>query len=120
VSIDIDRRRDELLALRDRLLVAARAREHHEPQDDETGELHTWGQDELADHASETFVRELDDSLEEHAGRVLREVETALARIDEGTYGLCAACGREIPEERLEAIPYATLCVEDKRRLERG
>jgi DnaK suppressor protein len=41
----------------------------------------------------------------------LRDVERALAKLDEGTYGACDACGAAIPEERLEAIPWAALCV---------
>jgi RNA polymerase-binding protein DksA len=118
VSIDLARRRDELLALRERLLFATRARTHEQTQDDETGELPTFGDDELADRATETFDRELADSLGENAGEILREVDDALARIDAGTYGTCTACGKEIPEERLDAVPYASLCIEDKRRLE--
>ena len=42
---------------------------------------------------------------------LLVEVQQALARIDNGTYGICSNCGQPIPEERLEAIPWATLCV---------
>jgi DnaK suppressor protein len=42
---------------------------------------------------------------------LLVEVQQALARIDNGTYGMCSNCGQPIPEKRLEAIPWATLCV---------
>ena len=42
---------------------------------------------------------------------LLAEVQQALARIDNGTYGICSNCGQPIPEKRLEAIPWATLCV---------
>ena len=41
----------------------------------------------------------------------LRDVERALAKLDEGTYGACDGCGAEIPVERLDAIPWATFCV---------
>jgi RNA polymerase-binding transcription factor DksA len=51
---------------------------------------------------------------------VLEEIDLALDRIEEGTYGTCAVCGREIPEERLAAVPYATLCIDDRRKQERG
>ena len=47
---------------------------------------------------------------------VLAEIDAALERIDAGTYGNCANCGAEIPTERLEALPYATLCIDCKRR----
>jgi DnaK suppressor protein len=43
----------------------------------------------------------------------LRDVERALAKVDEGTYGSCDACGRPIAPERLDAIPWAVLCVDD-------
>jgi DnaK suppressor protein len=64
-------------------------------------------------------MRELDEGLEENADHVLVEIDSALARIEEGTYGVCSACGGPIGEERLEAVPYATLCIEDKRAVER-
>jgi DnaK suppressor protein len=51
---------------------------------------------------------------------VLQEIDEALERIEAGTYGVCAVCGEPIPDERLEAVPYATLCIADKRRQERG
>ena len=47
----------------------------------------------------------------------LREVEKALERIEQGTYGICAECGKEIPPARLEARPESTLCVDCKSRL---
>ncbi len=48
------------------------------------------------------------------------EIEAALGRIDDGTYGRCVNCGRPIAAERLEAVPYATLCIDDKRAVESG
>jgi DnaK suppressor protein len=42
---------------------------------------------------------------------LLAEVQQALVRIENGTYGICSNCGQPIPEKRLEAIPWATLCV---------
>jgi DnaK suppressor protein len=44
------------------------------------------------------------------------DVRRALVKLDEGSYGLCDVCGRPIPEGRLEALPWATLCVEDAGR----
>lgn len=120
MSIDLHQQRGELLALQARLRAAAAGLEHDLSLDDESGELPSWGADELADHATVTHDRELDDTLEENAEQILREIETALARMEDGTYGTCTVCGKAIPPERLEAVPYATLCVEDKRRVERG
>ena len=44
---------------------------------------------------------------------LLKDVERALAKVDEGTYGRCDVCGAEIPPERLEILPWAVLCVRD-------
>jgi len=74
----------------------------------------------MAETASVTTDREIDYSLEESEERMLAAIDAALARIDAGTYGRCERCGKEIEEDRLEAIPWATLCIDDKRRDERG
>ena len=88
--------------------------------EEETGDLSIGTDDHIADSATETFMRELDDGLEENAEHLLEEIDAALARIEDGTYGTCAACGKPIAEERLEAVPWATLCIDDKRAQERG
>jgi DnaK suppressor protein len=49
---------------------------------------------------------------------VLTEVRHALKRIAEGTYGHCTVCGQPIPEKRLEALPWAALCIKDQKLLE--
>lgn len=51
------------------------------------------------------------------AASELRQVDDAIARVDAGTYGVCAACGREIPAARLEVRPFATHCVSCAERL---
>jgi DnaK suppressor protein len=118
MTLDLDTTRAELIMLRQRLTAAAAAVQH---DDDGNGELNNAGGDQhLADHASDVFDRELDDTLEENAEQVVHEIDAALARLEDGTYGTCAVCGKEIPEERLAAIPYATLCIDDRRRQERG
>jgi DnaK suppressor protein len=78
------------------------------------------GGNHMADSASVTVDREMDYSLEENEERVLAAIDAALARIENGTYGRCERCGQQIEEKRLEALPYATLCIDDKRRDERG
>ena len=55
-----------------------------------------------------------------NARDLMVQVEAALQRLDEGTYGTCARCGREIAVERLEALPYATLCITCQSEVERG
>jgi RNA polymerase-binding protein DksA len=73
-----------------------------------------------ADVATVTFDRELDYSLEENEERLLEAIDAALARIDDGTLGICSTCGQPIGEERLEALPWTTQCIDCKRKEERG
>jgi len=73
-----------------------------------------------ADLATETFEREKDFGLREDQATTLDMVEQALSRLERGTYGTCLGCGRPIPEERLEAVPWTGFCVECERRLERA
>jgi RNA polymerase-binding protein DksA len=74
----------------------------------------------LADSATATLNREIDYTLEENAEHVLTAIDEALQRLDEGTYGTCGRCGKQIAEERLEALPYANRCIDCKRLEERG
>jgi DnaK suppressor protein len=50
---------------------------------------------------------------------MLGDIDAALKRIEEGTYGVCVTCGAQISPERLEAMPWATLCIDCKRKEER-
>jgi len=118
MSVDLDDRRAQLLDLRSRVLGAA-----HDivGGDVDDGELSNAGGDQhLADHATEMVDREVDESLEENAEAIVQEIDAALGRIDDGTYGTCLRCGNPIPEERLVAVPYAVLCVTCKRDEERA
>jgi DnaK suppressor protein len=88
---------------------------------DETGELVSGSADQhMADTGTETVDREIGYTLEETDGRLLTAIDAALARIDAGTYGTCVNCGAEIAPERLEAMPWAMLCIDCKRKEERG
>jgi RNA polymerase-binding protein DksA len=119
VSVNTNRLRTVLESERERLRAALVSVNHKESLLEETGDLSISTDDHIADTASETFMRELDGGLEENAEHLLEEIENALGRMDEGTYGTCVACGQPIPEERLEAVPWATLCLDDKRAQER-
>jgi DnaK suppressor protein len=72
-----------------------------------------------ADIGTETFERERDMSLLEQIEAELRDVRHALRRLEEGTYGLCEACGRPIGDDRLEAQPAARFCAADQAAAER-
>ncbi len=65
----------------------------------------------LADLGSDNFEQELTLSLVGSEKAALDQIELALQRLGEGNYGICEECGKRIPEPRLEAIPYTTVCV---------
>jgi RNA polymerase-binding protein DksA len=66
----------------------------------------------LGDVATVTFLRERDLSIEEHEEHILNEIDAALKRVADGTYGVCIESGKDIPVERLEALPWASRLVE--------
>jgi DnaK suppressor protein len=76
-------------------------------------------QDDLIhlDYGDKATAAVAKEDLLQEAGRgseQLQQIEKALARIAEGEYGLCSVCGRDIPQSRLDAVPWATLCVRDQ------
>jgi DnaK suppressor protein len=73
-----------------------------------------------ADTASLTFERELGTGLAEGAEQTLAQIDHALERLDEGTYGVCERCGADINVDRLLARPAATLCIHDQRLADRA
>lgn len=66
------------------------------------------------DVASEVFERSKDFSLRDNAMLIIRAIDDALEKMDTGAYGECDVCGKEIFLERLEAVPYTTLCIQCK------
>jgi DnaK suppressor protein len=66
------------------------------------------------DFAEQVTQRENDDvlsAIDEEAKQTVHLIDVALARIKDGSYGICATCGEKIPEKRLAALPYVTTCV---------
>jgi RNA polymerase-binding protein DksA len=121
VAVDTDHFRQKLLEERQRVSDAIAYLHEENPGSisDETQE--TGGVDNhLADTATVTVDREIDYTLEENSEHVLGEIDAALKRLDDGTFGTCTNCGKEIETERLEYLPYATLCIDCKRQQERG
>jgi DnaK suppressor protein len=74
----------------------------------------------MADIGSDNFEQEFTLSLMENEGVTLEQIESSLERIEEGTYGQCEECGVKIPKARLNAIPFATLCVRCAEQQENG
>lgn len=88
-----------------------------ESESENLAELSTADQHQ-ADIGTETFERERDLSILEQVEAELADVEHALRRLDDGTYGTCEACGQPIGDERLEALPAARFCLADQARAE--
>jgi RNA polymerase-binding protein DksA len=72
----------------------------------------------MADIGTDNFEQEFTLSLLQNEEQVLVEIADALERIDQGTFGRCEECQTAIPRARLEALPYARLCVECARKQE--
>ncbi|NUS58704.1 MAG: TraR/DksA family transcriptional regulator [Streptomycetaceae bacterium] len=104
-------RRDELREEFDQTLVAA-AELQRDRLTDSAG-------DDQADTGTKTFEREQEITLANNILERINQVERALERLDEGSYGWCERCGNPIPVERLAAFPSATLCVTCKQLEER-
>ena len=89
-----------------------------ESETDSLSELSSYDQHQ-ADVGTETFEREKDLSILERVESELVDIEYALRRLDEGTYGTCEACGKPIDADRLEAMPATRLCLDDQAVAER-
>src|ERR1700687_137002 len=111
----LDEERDRLEQLR-----AGFEKDHltDESENESLSELSHHAQHQ-ADLGSETFERERDFSLLEQIEAELSDVEHALRRIDDGSYGTCEACGKLIDDARLEVVPAARFCVADQAVAER-
>lgn len=111
--------KQELLRLRARLAEQDEALSEslgislEEESGEESSDQHS------ADVGAITLTRELDLSLRSNIEHLLAQVDRALEKIDEGSYGLCDRCGEPIEESRLRAVPEATLCLKHQRDLER-
>ena len=117
-DIDTSQYRARLLEEQERLLNAVDFLDRENPGSiaDELGDIVTSGDGNLGDTATATYDRELDQSLEEGAQQTLVAIADALRKIDEGGYGTCEVCGKPIAPERLAAIPWARLCIDDQRK----
>ena len=75
--------------------------------------------EEYADAGTATFERERDLSLLNNLRDLVERIDKALAKIEDGTYGVCDRCGKPIEKARLKYLPYANLCIKDKQEEER-
>jgi RNA polymerase-binding protein DksA len=122
MTIDTERYETLLLEERERVerTIASLREDHPGRLDEEVEEISATHDNHLAETATATLDREIDYTLEENSTRMLAQIDAALKRVSDGTYGKCTSCGREIAAERLDAYPWAALCIECKREAERG
>ena len=113
-------KKERLASFKKRLL------EKHAQLADGVGRTAIYGKDQeddsikdLGDQANTAYTREFFFELGNGDRRLLREVVTALQKIEDGSYGTCERCSEPISEKRLDALPFARYCIECQRRLER-
>lgn len=73
-----------------------------------------------ADQGTDDFDRTISLEVTSREYGILRQIERALEKVDENTYGICDVSGEDIPIARLEAVPYATMTVKSQEQLEKG
>ena len=110
----VDKQKKKLIAERNEILDSLAGR-----NEQLTKLVDTLESGDDVDIASDTIDRTLLNSLGEADQRRLTMIDRALDRIRQETYGRCLSCGKQIPEARLEALPYAVLCVECQAKEER-
>jgi DnaK suppressor protein len=113
----VESQRERLLGLREELV---RIKEGVADDERDLGGAEGDTTLDSGDLSQDIFTREMDASIGEQVERRLGEVDRALRKIEEGTYGLSDESGDPIPRGRLVAIPEATRTVEEQQRFEQG
>lgn len=85
-----------------------------------TSEESEAGAPDIADRATSAFQRDFSFHVSENEARMLRLIEEALARLQNGRYGLCVSCSEPIEEPRLQALPWARHCIACQELQDRG
>ncbi len=111
----VEHQRERLVGLREELV---RIREGMAADEEDLGEAEGDSTPDSGDMSQDMFTREMDASIGEQAERRLGEVDRALQKVEEGTYGISDDSGKPIPTGRLEAVPEAIRTVEEQQRFE--
>lgn len=114
---DIANYKERLEKMRDQILFSLHGASENAKSSSESG--HGYSQHQ-ADQGTDDFERTVSLELSSQEYNVLKQVERALEKIKEGTYGLCDLTEKPIPKKRLDAIPYATMTVEAQDKMEKG
>jgi DnaK suppressor protein len=118
MAIDLPKMRILLLEKRGELLRNAAGLTEVRPGSVGSEEVSESPQD-LGDAAIDVVEMQREQAILVNDQTLLQEVDDALARIENGTYGRCIVCGQPIPQKRLEAIPWAARCIKDEEEFER-
>lgn len=95
--------------------LSANSSESHDSSEDHSGHaLH------MADVATDMYDREFNLNLASNDREALAKVESALQRLEQGTFGICSECEKPIPQVRLKAIPYTSTCRKCQEELEKN
>ena len=114
ISHRLVKQRQRLLGLREALLEEIYQLRSEASEENPSYSMHP------ADAATDSFDRDLVLGLASFEQGGLYEIDAALRRIDDGTYGVCELTGRPIPWQRLEAMPWTRFSIEGERRVERN
>jgi len=114
--------RQKLLKLKEDLLSKLSAIEKdamRNSQKDAAGDLSSYTL-HMADVATDSYDREFSLSLATEEQKIIYEIDDALKRVASGDYGICMGCEKSIPQKRLNALPYAKLCIKCQKDRESG
>jgi len=117
----LDEMKQKLLALQERIMGEVNALQKgtlNQSLKEQSGDLSGYAI-HLADSASDSYDRDFTLTLASREQNVLNDIDAALAKMESGEYGCCEHCGHPIDEARLDAVPYARLCLQCKERQEK-
>jgi len=95
------------------------AKENLKSQKESSGDLSGYSL-HMADMASDSYDRELSLNIAGEVQEIVYEIDDALKRMEEGSFGKCITCGKKIPQKRLNAVPYAKYCIQCKSKEEKN
>lgn len=117
-DLDIEHYQELLEDERERLLRVERDLAENSRQAKDSLESFSDSDDVPADIAAQASEREKDQIMGQSVHQTLNQIEMALERVEDGTFGVCEMCGTDIPEPRLERIPWVATCVDCQRMIE--
>lgn len=109
----------ELLKMKEQSIKVERTTDQKESIKETSGELSMYD-NHPGDMGTALYDREKNRALNEHAESDIRKIDAALTAIQEGTYGKCEVCQKDIPYERLQTVPYTTFCIEHAKMAEQS